>query len=516
VTGRRLAPRIGAPLLALALLLTSCSQSGPATAGGSSTTAAAGTSGGTGATGSSSTSTTSSTSVPQADALSWHDCDGGFQCASLKVPVDYAKPKGATIRLAIARRPARDQAHRIGSLLMNPGGPGGSAVDLIENIPLPTKLTDRFDIVGFDPRGVGRSHPLNCRTHLQQIYDDDPTIDSPADRATYVKDSKAFVDECEAKYGDLLPHLGTANVARDMDRVRIAVGDAKLNYVGFSYGTAIGQEYATLFPTKVRAMVIDGVMDLSLSGLEGAEDQSMGFTGALDAFIESCRSDGCDLGADAGAAIDQVVAKAERTPIPAPGSDRPAGPGVINLALGSGLYSQSSWPQLAKALRDGLDGDGDGLVKLADEYLERNPDGTYANGFEIYFAVSCLDQDFPRKADAVFAAAKRIGKEYPRVGEGLTNDYVRCALWPTPAQPIGPVPKSTKGLPPVVVISTTNDPATPYRNGVRVAKQIPGARLVTNVGEGHTVFAQGKACIDDTVTTYLVDLDPPRNGLRCS
>ena len=500
--------RIGAGVLALALVASACTQSGPT--GSSSGTTASGGAGSSVPSGGSTGSSAGPTSV------SWHACDGGYQCGTVTVPVDYTHPGGATISLALARRPASDQAHRIGSLLMNPGGPGGSAIELIEGVPLPTDLTRRFDIVGFDPRGVGRSNPLNCRTHLQQIYDDDPTIDSPAERTTFLRDSKAFVDECAAKYKGLLPFLGTANVARDMDRVRAALGDSKLTYLGFSYGTSIGQEYAHLFPTKVRAMVLDGVVDLGLDGLQGAQDQASGFTGALNAFIKSCDDNGCGLSGEAGATIDQVVATAEKQPIPAPSADRPAGPGVINLALGQALYSKSFWPELSKALHDAQAGDGTGLVHLADEYLQRNADGTYPNGIEIYFAVSCLDQAFPRNPDAVFAAAKRIGRLYPRIGEGLTNDYVRCALWPTPAQPIGPVPATIKGLPPIVVISTTNDPATPYGNGVRVAHEIPGAVLVTNVGEGHTVFAQGKACVDDAVTAYLITIKPPPNGLRCA
>lgn len=502
--------RLGALLATVALATAACSASGGSTGAESSkdattTTAATSTSGG---------STTTGGDGPGASTLRWTSCDDGFECATLRVPVDHAKPTGKTLTLGLARRPADDQAHKIGSLLMNPGGPGGSAIDLIEGIPLPKALTDKFDIVGFDPRGVGRSSALDCRSHLQEIYDADPTMEDQADRTEYLKVSKAFVDECQRKYADLLPHLGTRDVARDMDLVRAAVGDPKLTYVGYSYGTAIGQVYAQLFPTHVRAMVLDGVMDLSQDGLQGATGQAKGFDGALQAFLADCDRRDC-LGDPAGEVLDEVTAQSEKRPIPAKGADRPATPGVVNLAVGEALYSESLWPALAKALTDARDGDGTGLVDLADEYLQRDPDGSYESGFEIYFAVSCLDQAFPRDPTKVFAAAKAAGKLYPRVGEGLVNDYVRCALWPTPAQPVGPVPATTKGLPPTVVISTTNDPATPYQSGVRAAEQIPGAVLITNKGEGHTIFAQGKRCVDDAVTTYLVDVKPPKDGLTC-
>ena len=221
-------------------------------------------------------STTAGTPTERSD-LSWSACDGGFECASLRVPVDYAHPNGPKLSLAIARHRATRPDERIGSLLMNPGGPGGSAIDLIEHDPLPADLTKRFDVVGFDPRGVGRSSALNCHSHLQDMYDADSTIETPADRSHYLAVSRAFVDECRRKYGAVLPHLGTRNVARDMDRVRQALGDDQLTYVGYSYGTSIGEQYANLFPTHIRAMVLDGVVDSELTGLQAAAQQADGF-----------------------------------------------------------------------------------------------------------------------------------------------------------------------------------------------------------------------------------------------
>ncbi len=458
---------------------------------------------------------TSNTPTPDR-GITWTGCDDDYQCGQLQVPIDHDDPSGPTTSIALVRRPARHPGQRIGPLLFNPGGPGGSAIDLVEGLPLPSRLTDRFDIVGFDPRGAGRSDPLNCRSHLQQIYDDDPSPDTPVEKATFLADSQAYVDECDEKYGPLLPFLGTTDVAKDMDLVRAALGDRQLSYVGFSYGTSIGQEYAQLYPTRVRSMVLDGVVDLSLTGLQGAERQAEGFSEAFAGFARHCQRDGCRLDAPAPEVLDRVLADAERAPIPSPDADRPATSGVVSLGVTQALYSKLYWTDLARALRSAEAGDGSRLVDLADQYLHREADGTFGSGFEIYFAVSCLDQDFPRNPNAVFADADRVETEYPRFGAAVVNDYVRCALWPVPSKPLHPVPATTKGLPAIVVISTTHDPATPYESGVRVANQIPGAVLVTNDGDGHTIYAQGKRCIDTPVDAYLLDpTNPPRDGLRC-
>jgi pimeloyl-ACP methyl ester carboxylesterase len=462
--------------------------------------------------------TTTGTTEPGGQPLAhWSPCHRSFECATIEVPLDYAHPDGKTIELALIRHPADDPAHRVGALLMNPGGPGGSALDLVQQYPRSGPIGDRFDLVGFDPRGVGESTPLDCHSHLQELYDADPTIDSPADRDEILRVSKAFVDECRTKYADLLPHLGTTDVARDMDRVRQALGERQISYLGFSYGTSIGQEYARLFPTRVRAMVLDGVVDQAPDGLTMAASQAAGFSTALTSYEQHCdQGDGCGFGRPAQQVIDQVEAEVEKAPLAAPEADRAATPGVFSVGMAQALYSEQLWSTLSAALRQAADGDGSGLVELADEYLGREDDGSYDSGFEIYFAVSCLDDPWPKDPQAILDRAAQVGKQYPLFGEAIVGDYVRCALWPTPPQPLRPVPADTKGLPPIVVVSTTHDPATPYENGVAVAKQIPGAVLVTNEGEGHTIVGQGKPCIDDLVAAYLVDLTVPDDGTTCS
>jgi pimeloyl-ACP methyl ester carboxylesterase len=450
--------------------------------------------------------------------IEWSDCGtaAGFECGTLVVPLDYEDPEAGTMDLAVTRHRAEDPDRRIGVLLLNPGGPGASAVALAQGWPRAGELGDRFDIVGFDPRGVGGSSPLDCHTHLQDIYDADPTIDSDADRSEFLDASEAFVDECQQRHGDVLPFLGTTNVARDMDEVRKALGEEQINYLGYSYGTSLGQEYARLFPTNVRAMILDGVVDHAPDGLTTATTQAAGFETAFDSYLAHCDDDGCGFGGqDALDVVDEVIAAAEDDPIPSADADRPATPGVVSLAMAQALYSEQLWSPLSRALRDAQEGDGSGLVDLADSYLGREDDGSYGTGFEIYFGVSCLDDTWPTDPDAMIDASLEAEQDVPRFGGAIVIDYLRCALWPVEAQPLAPVPADTEGLPPILVVSTTKDPATPYENGVRVAEQIPGAVLLTNEGEGHTIVALGKPCIDDAATAYLVDLDLPADGTAC-
>jgi pimeloyl-ACP methyl ester carboxylesterase len=461
---------------------------------------------------------TTSTTAPgerPVDDLDWASCGSDLECADMEVPLDYDDPDGPTMTIAVNRRPAREPSQRIGAIAFNFGGPGAAGTDYMPALPFPRELRDRFDLVGFDPRGVGDSDALDCDSHLQDIYDADPTMEDAADEEHFVEVSEAFVDECQEGYGDVLPHLGTANIARDLDRLRAALGDDQLNYVGYSYGTSIGQQYASLFPERVRTMVLDGVVDLAPDGLEAAAGQAAGFEKALAAYSASCDDDGC-FDQPTSNVIDRVIAAAEAAPIPAPGADRPATPGVVNLALGYALYTELLWDSLTEALREAdEDGDATRLVDLADDYLGRTSDGEYDGGFEIYFAVSCLDAAWPDDIDEVFAAAKAAAEDNPTFGEAIVNDYARCALWPTPPQPLEPVPSDIDDLGPVFVISTTGDPATPYENGVRVAEQLPDARLLTYEGEGHTIFLNGSRCVDDAVIDYLLTAELPAEDLTC-
>lgn len=449
---------------------------------------------------------------PPAPTLTWSPCYGG-ECAEIEVPLDHDDPDGARIGIALIRTSVADPDRRIGSLVLNPGGPGGSGVAMARYLQLPEPVTERFDVVGFDPRGVGDSTPLDCHRHLQGIYDADPTVDSAAERRAFLEVSRAFVDECEDEHGDLLPHLGTVSVARDLDLIRRALGDEQLNYLGFSYGTVIGQQYARLFPERVRAMVLDGVAGPDQQGLEGAVRQAMAFERAIDRFIARCDEHRC-VDDDTATVVDEVIARTEAEPIPSSGGERPATRGIVNLAIDRGLYAEWLWPELAGALLDARNGDGAGLVRLADDYLGRTDDG-YSGGFEVYFAVSCIDAVWPDDPDVIMERAAEVGDEAPRTGEGIVNDYVRCALWPADPVPIEPIPSDLDGLAPILLVSTTGDPATPHASAEALSRSIPNARLLTHRGEGHTVVAGGVPCVDDAVVDYLLTAEVPEDDLVC-
>jgi pimeloyl-ACP methyl ester carboxylesterase len=439
------------------------------------------------------------------DTLDWEDCSFG-ECAELDVPVDYDQPDGPTLTLSIARAPA--QGERIGALFVNPGGPGGTATDFVSamEFSLPSDIVEHFDIVGVDPRGLGSSE-IDCGDgpDPQELYGVDYTIDSPEDTTALLDVSQQYVDACEAAAGDLLPYLGTENVARDIDAVREAMGDEQLSYLGYSYGTAIGQMLAQLFPDRIRAMVIDGVLELGPTGTELATEQAAGFETALQSYADACNADDdCPLAPDAIGAIEQLQAQVEQAPIPA--DPRDLGPGELSTGLAFPLYDPTLWGTLSEAVASALDGDGSDMVDLADQYL-----GIAST--DIYFAVGCLDSDWPDTADELLAAGKAAAAESPHFGEAIVNDYVRCAIWPAEEEPLPAV--TAPGTPPILVVSTRNDPATPYEAGVRTAERLETGVLLTYEGDGHTVVGQGVDCVDDAVTSYLVDLEPPEDGTTC-
>jgi pimeloyl-ACP methyl ester carboxylesterase len=436
--------------------------------------------------------------------IDWAECGSGIECAEVDVPLDYDEPEGDTLTLSVSRVPA--SGDRIGSLFVNPGGPGATASDFASTMAsvLPSDITDRFDIVGVDPRGTGSS-AIDCGGDFVELYGQDYSIDSPEDTTKLLDVSQDYVDGCESAVGDELAHLGTLDVARDMDFVREAMGDEQLSYLGFSYGTAIGQVYAQEFPERVRAMVIDGVLELGPTGTELAEQQALGFERALDSFVDDCNADdSCPIAPDAEGAIEELTAKAEQNPIP--GGSRDAGPGEVNVGMGMALYSESLWPDLADAVASGLEGDGSGIVALADQYLG-------VASFDVYFAVNCLDFDWPDTPEELLADGAETKADAPHFGEYIVNDYVRCAMWPVEPEPLTKV--TAPGTPPILVVSTTNDPATPYEAGVRTAENLESGVLLTYEGDGHTVVGNGVGCVDDIVVKYLVDVEPPEDGTTC-
>jgi pimeloyl-ACP methyl ester carboxylesterase len=464
-------------------------------------------------------STTSSASTPSsrpsaAPKLSWSSCGGGFQCTTLTVPLDPAKPALGTVGIAITRHKATGS--RIGSLLINPGGPGASAVGFLKQTysSYPSTLRQHFDLAAFDPRGVGLTAPVRClsTSQLDAYFHLDPVPDTPAERTALDAGNKKLADGCESRSGRILPYVSTRIVAQDMDRVRAALGDQKLTYLGYSYGTAIGASYLDQFPTHVRAMVLDGALDPSSTWDQLLAGQSKGFDVALNAFLANCQQTSCAfrkaVSGDLGQAFDALAAKVEQHPLPGDGS-RTVGPDEFTLGVGAGLYSRGNgWPAIAEALAEAEQGSGRTLLALNDSYLERNADG-YANVNEANFAVNCIDRPWPRTDAPYYALAAQVGKAYPRFGPAIALSGLGCASWPVP--PTGTPHKVTAAAsPPVVVIGTTRDPATPYMWAQSLAKQLAHGVLITHVGDGHTVFRNGAPnCIIRPVDDYFVSLKVP-------
>jgi pimeloyl-ACP methyl ester carboxylesterase len=437
---------------------------------------------------------------PPVPAVVWESC-GTAECATVTVPMDHADPTGATIDLAVLRLPARGD--RIGALFVNFGGPGSGAVDLLPTFPLRDEVRERFDIVAVDPRGVGGSTPLDCGIDPAELYAVDPTVEDDADADALVAISEAYAADCAETRGELLDHVGTRDVARDLDRIRAGMGDDRIDFLGYSYGTAIGQTYAELFPERVRTMVLDGVVDPAPDGIEVAVQQARGFETALARWAAACGDrPSCALD-DPVAAVDDVLALAE-SGIPAGGDE--LGPGEVAIGLAMPLYNTGLWPALDQAVTTALDGDGSAMLGLAEQYLR-------LVDFSAYYAVSCLDSTWPDTAAEHLAAAERAATEAPRFGEAIVNDYLRCAVWPEEPDPLGPI--TAPGSPPILVVSTTGDPATPHQNAVDVAARLADGVLVTRDGDGHTIVFQGDACIDAITIAYLVDEVVPPAGSRC-
>lgn len=456
-----------------------------------------------------------STSPDQPGSVDWTACDDApepFECAIVPVPVDHDDPDGATLDLALVRLPAEDRANVVGPLFVNPGGPGGSGVDFVEGNLWPRELTDNFDIIGFDPRGVGRSDPIDCDFDIGELYAPDPAPPDPAAVAELEDVSKAYVASCEANVGDLLAHMGTRDVAADLDAVRAAMGEEKINYLGYSYGTSIGQVYLDAYPERVRAMVLDGVVRLGERGIDAATNQGAAFDEVLGQFFTACpQLDECPR--DPAATLRRVRADLRKKPIPTADPDRDLTSGAFQLGVGQALYVSAFWPRLARGLSQAAAGDGTAMLDLADEYLGRDFDGTYGNQTDVYFAVSCLDWDWPDNAVAFIDAGRAVAETSPYLAEGIVTDYIRCAWWPTPPQPL--TPPEPEGSPLVVIVSTTGDPATPHANGVDLADALPDARLITKVGDDHAAYGRGNRCVDDAVGAYLISLRAPEEGLRC-
>ena len=446
----------------------------------------------------------------------WTACgDAEFSCATLTVALDDTRPQLGTIALALTRKRACRPSGRIGSLLVNPGGPGESAVEFLQAAwrGIPAEVRARFDLVAFDPRGVGRTSPVRCETtaELDDYFHLDPAPTTTAGLAQLDRANAALTAGCQRRSGRLLPYVGTRVVAQDLDRVRSAVGDARLTYLGYSYGTSIGASYLEQFPTHVRAMVLDGALDPTLSWDALSAGQAKGFDVALLAFLADCERIRCAfrqaVGGDLPAAYDALSARVSARPLPGAGR-RTVGKAEFEVGVLYGLYSKNLWPSISAALVQALHGQGAALLSLSDAYLQRTGAG-YANVSEANYAVNCVDRPWPRTDAPYVALAKQVGRNYPRFGPTIALSGLGCTTWPVPAVN-RPHPVRATGAPPVVVVGTTRDPATPYAWAVGLARQLDSGILLTHVGDGHTAYRVGaRSCLVDPVNRYLLTTRPP-------
>ncbi|MEU9228265.1 alpha/beta hydrolase [Streptomyces massasporeus] len=516
--------KTAAGLLATAALLVSACSSGSATTSAASTAAEA-----------------ALVELPQATPAAltsyyaqkpaWRGCGvPGFECATLKAPLDYAKPSSGDVRLALTRKKATGPGKRLGSLLVNPGGPGGSAIGYVQayaGIGYPAEVRARYDMVAVDPRGVARSEPVKCLDGpgMDTYTQTDTTPDDVKETDGLVAAYRTFAEGCGADAPRLLRHVSTVEAARDMDIVRAVLGDEKLNYVGASYGTFLGATYAGLFPDRAGRLVLDGAMDPSLPARRLNLEQTAGFETAFRSFAKDCvRQADCPLGGK-GTSPDRVgenlrafFAKLDTRPVPTGQADgRRLTESLATTGVIAAMYDEGSWEQLREALTSAMkENDGSGLLVLSDSYYERDADGAYSNLMFANAAVNCLDLpasfDTP---DEVSRALPEFEKASPVFGKGLAWAALNCAYWPVQATG-EPHRIEAKGAAPIVVVGTTRDPATPYRWAKALAGQLSSARLLTYEGDGHTAYGRGSSCIDRTINAYLLRGTPPTDGKRCS
>ncbi len=464
--------------------------------------------------------------------LNWVSCYEDFECTDLRVPIDYADLTVGTFKIAVLRHKAQDPKNRIGSLIVNPGGPGGSGVDYAYNAEyvFDPDVLDRYDIVGFDPRGVNRSAPIECLTdeETDANYASDAKPDTEAELEQALSDSKDFIDKCE-RANEYLTHYSTAEAARDMDILRVALGDKKLNYFGKSYGTYLGTLYAQFFPNKVGRMILDGALDPNISILEQNISQAKGFDDALDAFLADCtKQDDCPLPKNKQEATFKIITLFETAalnPLPrktkVENDERTATESLIVLGTASALYDDvDGWPKLRTAFLEGQQGYGDTFLDLADQYSGRSSDGSYmSNELDSGAIIDCLDWPDTRSVEKTKADAKRFTDVAPVFGPYLAYTNISCKYLTPPTK--DKLTRSTNKITsiktaPVIVIGTTRDPATPYEWSVGLHQIFKNSKLISLDADGHTGQGRGSACVDEAVDSYLLKGISPQKDLRCS
>jgi len=476
-------------------------------------------------TGSSSTPEPTATTDPALakyydQTLDWSTCRSTMRCAELTVPLDYAKPDGDTITLSVLEVPATGD-NPIGAMLVNPGGPGGSGVDYAANAThyFGEPLRQSFDIVGFDPRGVGRSTPIDCLTdqQLDTFVASDPDPDTSAEMRQADQMMTQFGQGCLQRSGDLTRHVSTEEAARDMDILRGALGQEKMVYFGASYGTFLGATYADLFPERVGRMVLDGAIDPTMDLVDTSLVQAKGFEVALRAYVQNCVDNGgCYLGNDVDSAmltIRNFLDQVDKKPLPGSGG-RMLTEGEAVLGIWAPLYNRDYWSALDTALSQALNGNGATLLSFADAYVSRGPNGYLDNSSEALYAVNCLDNDESVSDAEVKKLEPKFEEASPTFGRVFDYGLTACRNWSVHSGK-GPEKLTAPGAAPIMVIGTTRDPATPLEWAEALANQLESAVLVRRDGDGHTGYGAGNQCVDDTVESYLVSGTVPDGTVDC-
>ncbi|WP_210649837.1 alpha/beta hydrolase [Nocardioides sp. SYSU D00065] len=454
--------------------------------------------------------------------IDWQPCESNadHECGILTVPVDYAEPRGESIDLALLRVPATGE--RLGSMVVNPGGPGapGTSYAAAAGQVFREPLRQHFDVVGFDPRGVGRSAPVDCLSdaELDAYLAADPTPDTAAERADYRESVLTFGAQCVEESGPVVGHVTTVEAARDMDVLRSALGEETLTYFGASYGTKLGATYAELFPERVGRFVLDGAVDVSLDSRGLSLEQATGFETALRAYVQNCldSTDNCFLGdsVDEGlATISGLLDSIEDEPLPA--GDRDLTVGNAFYGIITPLYNRDYWFLLSTALASALDGEGAALLQLADAYASRNADGSYLdNSVEANYSINCLDDPASvpfARVPSLFAQFEEASPTFGRVFAWGMTTCRGVAVTSTEE----PLRVRGEGAAPILVLGTTRDPATPLKWAVALAEQLESGVLVERDGDGHTAYNAGNECIDRVVEDYLIEEAVPDDGTRC-
>ena len=453
--------------------------------------------------------------------IEWKACDGNtsteVECGNIEVPFDYTDPEQGSFVLYVKKHNASNPVSRIGSMMVNPGGPGFGGSSLADDAQyyFSQDLIDNFDIIAWDPRGTGESTPaVDCVDTYDEYFGLDSPPETPDEKQALIDASQAFNDKCEENSGTILPFISTKASAQDINSLRLALGEEKITFFGFSYGSELGTTWATMFPETVRAIVVDGAVDPNASSTEEGMNQAKGFEGQLATFLKQCSEKStCEFhnGGKAEAAFDKLVLDLDAQPLEVSKDRTLVTQGVLFTAVAQAMYSDYYWPQLSEALNDAQLGDGKGILQLYDDYYQRKVDGTYGNELEAFLAISCLDDPGANNTKEVDSHIEEFIAAAPRLGGNFAYGY-SCALWPV--KQAAKVTITGKGAGPIIVVGTTGDAATPLDSTRKMAKGLEQGILIVVDANQHTGYGANN-CVVKAVDDYLIKLIVPANETTC-